>query len=134
MPGMIAFPDIDPVAIQLGPLKVYWYGLMYLVGIVTAWWLTRARMRSGRYPGWNDEQLADLTFYVALGVILGGRFGSVMFYNFKGFIADPLMLLRIWEGGMSFHGGLLGVLIAAWLFGRKPGRSFLGIVLILFMV
>ena len=74
---MIAYPDIDPVVFELGPLKIYWYGLMYLGGILAAWWLTRGRMRSGRYPGWNDEQLADLTFYIALGVILGGRVGSI---------------------------------------------------------
>jgi len=119
---MLNYPQIDPVAISLGPLKIHWYGLMYLVAFGAAWWLGRLRAR--RSPGWNDEQISDLIFYGALGVVLGGRIGYTLFYNFGHFIDDPLSIFRIWEGGMSFHGGLLGVLVAMWLFGRKYKHSF----------
>ncbi|MDX1595155.1 MAG: prolipoprotein diacylglyceryl transferase [Gammaproteobacteria bacterium] len=122
---MLTAPQIDPVAIQIGPLAVRWYGLMYLVGFLLAWWLGRRRARRSGLLG--PEQVDDLIFYAALGVILGGRFGYVIFYGFEQLLADPLYLLRIWEGGMSFHGGLLGVLVAAWLFGRKHGLGFFGV-------
>lgn len=124
---MLIYPDIDPVAIALGPLKIHWYGLMYLVGIGGAWLLARTRLeRLG--PQWNQEKLSDLVFWVACGVVLGGRFGYVVFYNFEQFLADPLWLLRIWEGGMSFHGGLLGVLLAIGWFARKTGTRFFELV------
>jgi phosphatidylglycerol:prolipoprotein diacylglycerol transferase len=122
---VLTAPQIDPVAIQLGPLAVRWYGLMYLVGFFAAWWLGRRRARQDG-SGWRVEQVDDLIFYAALGVILGGRVGYVFFYGFDQLLADPLYLLRIWQGGMSFHGGLLGVLVAAWLFGRKHGFGFFG--------
>ena len=118
-------PQIDPIAIQLGPLAIRWYGLMYLFGFAAAWWLGRRRARRAG-SGWRAEQVDDLVFYAALGVILGGRVGYVLFYGFEQLLADPLYLLRIWQGGMSFHGGLLGVLVAAWLFGRKHGFGFFG--------
>jgi phosphatidylglycerol:prolipoprotein diacylglycerol transferase len=118
-------PQIDPIAIQLGPLAIRWYGLMYLIGFAAAWWLGRRRARRPG-SGWRAEQVDDLVFYAALGVILGGRVGYVLFYGFEQLLADPLYLLRIWQGGMSFHGGLLGVLVAAWLFGRKHGFGFFG--------
>lgn len=118
-------PQIDPIAIQLGPLAIRWYGLMYLIGFAAAWWLGRRRARRDG-SGWRAEQVDDLVFYAALGVILGGRVGYVLFYGFEQLLADPLYLLRIWQGGMSFHGGLLGVLVAAWLFGRKHGFGFFG--------
>ena len=121
---MIEYPNIDPVLLSLGPLKIHWYGLMYLVGIVLGWWLLRARVRSGRHAGWTENQLMDFIVAVALGVIIGGRIGSVLFYNFGEFLRDPLMLLRIWEGGMSFHGGLLGVLVAVLWFARRTGHRF----------
>jgi phosphatidylglycerol:prolipoprotein diacylglycerol transferase len=120
---MLNAPQIDPIAIQLGPLAVRWYGLMYLAGFLAAWWLGRRRARRDG-SGWNAMQVDDLIFYGALGVILGGRVGYVIFYGFDQWLDDPLYLLRIWQGGMSFHGGLLGVLVAAWLFGRRHGFGF----------
>ena len=120
---MLQYPQIDPVAIAVGPLKIYWYGLTYLVGFAAGWWLGRLRSRKPWSPV-NEEQVGDLLFYLALGVILGGRFGYVIFYNFDVFLADPLWLLRVWEGGMSFHGGLLGVMLGMWWYGRKIGAGF----------
>ena len=117
------FPEFDPVALQLGPLAVRWYGLMYLAGFAAAWWLGRTRARR---PGAviSVVQMDDLLFYAALGVILGGRLGYTLFYDFAGWLADPVQILRVWEGGMSFHGGLLGVLIAMAWYGRRIGRPF----------
>lgn len=120
---MLQYPDIDPVAVAIGPLQIHWYGLTYLVGFVAGWWLGRIRTRKPWSPI-NKEQMDDLLFYLALGVILGGRFGYVVFYNFDAFLADPLWLFRVWEGGMSFHGGLLGVMFAMWWYGRKVGSGF----------
>lgn len=120
---MLQHPQIDPVAISLGPLKIHWYGLTYLAGFAIGWWLGRLRARRPGSP-LNEEQVSDLLFYIALGVILGGRFGYVIFYNFDQFLADPVWLLRVWEGGMSFHGGLIGVILAMWWYGRKLGCGF----------
>ncbi|MCG8518962.1 MAG: prolipoprotein diacylglyceryl transferase [Pseudomonadales bacterium] len=120
---MLRHPQFDPVAISVGPLKVHWYGLTYLVGFLVGWWLGRLRTRRPWSP-LNEEQMGDLLFYIALGVILGGRFGYVVFYNFDQFLADPLWLFRVWEGGMAFHGGLLGVMVAMWWYARKIGRTF----------
>lgn len=119
-------PDIDPVAIHLGPLKVHWYGLMYLVGFIGAWWLgTRRARRTG--SGWRPEEVADFIFFGALGVILGGRLGYVIFYNLAYYLAHPLEVFYIWSGGMSFHGGLLGVIAAMWLYAHKTRRSFFAV-------
>jgi len=120
---MLNYPNIDPVALQLGPLAVHWYGLMYLVGFAAAWWLGNRRAKQP-HSGWTSEMVSDLIFYGAVGVILGGRIGYKLFYDFSGFVADPVSLLKIWEGGMAFHGGLLGVIIALWLFARKYKKSF----------
>ncbi|OOZ38784.1 prolipoprotein diacylglyceryl transferase [Solemya pervernicosa gill symbiont] len=120
---MLTYPNIDPVALALGPVKIHWYGLMYLIGFAAAWWLGRFRARKAD-SGWKVEQIDDLIFYAALGVILGGRIGYILFYNFANFIDNPLILIRIWEGGMSFHGGLLGVLVSMLLFGRKVEKGF----------
>lgn len=117
---MLQYPEIDPVAIALGPLKIHWYGIMYLIGFAGAWWLGKKRAKR---LGWSDEQISDLIFYGAVGVVLGGRFGYVFFYNFDRFLADPLWLFQVWEGGMSFHGGLLGVILAMLLFARKVKAS-----------
>lgn len=120
---MLTYPNIDPVAIALGPLKIHWYGLMYLIGIGGAWWLASRRLQ--RFdPSWSKETLSDLVFWVALGVILGGRLGYVLFYDLAAYIDNPALVLRIWEGGMSFHGGFIGVMLAVWLFGRKHNKSF----------
>ena len=108
--------DINPIALKLGWIEIHWYGLMYLLGFAIAWMLGLRRLKR---LGWHPQQLSDLLFWIIVSVILGGRIGYVIFYNFAAFLADPLMLFRIWEGGMSFHGGLLGVMIAIWLFSRK---------------
>lgn len=113
---MLIYPEIDPVAISLGPLQVHWYGLTYLVGFLAAWWL--ARRRADRI-GLTKDQVGDLLFYSAVGVILGGRLGYALFYHFDRVLADPLWLFKVWEGGMAFHGGFLGVVVAVWLFARK---------------
>ncbi|MFZ0468571.1 MAG: prolipoprotein diacylglyceryl transferase, partial [Thiogranum sp.] len=115
---MLTYPDISPVAISLGPLAIHWYGLTYLVGFIGVWVLGGVRARKPG-SGWKAEEIPDMLFYGALGVILGGRIGYMFFYHFDLLVADPLVLLRIWQGGMSFHGGMLGVFIAMWLYGRK---------------
>lgn len=120
---MLVHPEIDPVILQVGPLAVRWYGLMYLIGFVGGWWLGRYRARQGNSV-LTEEAVNDLVFYVAMGVVLGGRIGYTLFYNLPGFLSDPFSLLRIWEGGMSFHGGLLGVLVAMGLFARRQGLTF----------
>ncbi len=120
---MLTYPDIDPVAISIGPIKVHWYGLMYLVGFAGGWWLGHRRARR---PGslWSTQAFDDLLFYVVLGVVAGGRLGYVLFYDLDRLLADPLMLLYVWQGGMSFHGGLIGVMLAMWLYGRRQRRGF----------
>lgn len=123
---MIPYPNIDPVAISLGPLQIHWYGLMYVVGFGSVWYLSRKKTKSST-ASLTPKEVEDLIFYGALGAILGGRIGYMLFYNFSAFVADPLQLLRIWEGGMSFHGGLIGVFIALWWIGKKIGRGLLGL-------
>ncbi len=120
---MFVHPDFDPIAFSLGPLHIRWYGLMYLLGFAAGWALGRHRAQQPG-SGWKPEQVDDLVFYVALGVILGGRVGYILFYNFDAFVHNPLVLFRIWEGGMSFHGGLLGVLGAMALYARKLHKGF----------
>ena len=120
---MIAYPEIDPVVVALGPLKIHWYGLMYLLAFASVWWLGKRRAvlpQSIIRP----DQIDDLVFYGALGVVLGGRIGSVFFYNLDSFISNPLYLFKIWQGGMSFHGGFLGVLVAMEWYRRRIGCSF----------
>lgn len=119
---MINYPEIDPVIVSLGPLKVHWYGMMYLFGFSAAWVL--GVWRAARRESWNKDQVGDLILYGALGAVLGGRIGYILFYKFEDYVARPLDVFRVWEGGMSFHGGLLGVLVAIWLFARKTDRSF----------
>lgn len=120
---MLLYPHIDPVAFSIGPLHVHWYGLMYLLGFIGAWLL--ACYRAKRYHlDWNKEQISDLIFYASLGVIIGGRIGYMLFYNFDDFIQHPFDLFKIWQGGMSFHGGLLGVVVALLLFQRKIKKPF----------
>lgn len=117
------YPHIDPVALAIGPLQIHWYGVMYLVGFVGAWGVACLRCRNGD-RGWNTTQISDLLYYVALGVILGGRVGYMIFYDFMNFITHPLIIFKVWDGGMSFHGGLLGVMLAMWLYARNNARVF----------
>jgi phosphatidylglycerol:prolipoprotein diacylglycerol transferase len=127
---MTLLHDIDPIAVPLPfwPHGIHWYGLMYLLAFLGAWWLGTRRIRAGRLPGINEEAFGDLLFYGMLGVVLGGRIGYVLFYVFDDFLANPLMLLRINEGGMSFHGGLLGVMLAAAWWTRKHRRHFFDVM------
>ncbi|MFO1048036.1 MAG: prolipoprotein diacylglyceryl transferase [Geminicoccaceae bacterium] len=119
----IPFPPIDPVLISLGPFAIRWYALAYILGIVLGWRLVR---RIVQRPGWRvtPEAVDDLVFYVTLGVILGGRLGYVLFYQPDHYLDRPLELLAVWRGGMSFHGGLIGVLVATFLFARRRGLAF----------
>jgi phosphatidylglycerol:prolipoprotein diacylglycerol transferase len=121
---VIEYANFDPVAIQLGPLAVRWYGIMYLVGFSAAWWLGHRRAARPGAPV-TAAQMDDLVFYGALGVILGGRLGYMLFYGRDQLAANPLAILRIWEGGMSFHGGLLGVVVAMALYARQAKLAFL---------
>lgn len=118
---MLVYPGFDPVALELGPLKVRWYGLTYLVAFAVAWWLARRRAAQ---PGstWKVVDVDDFLFFAMLGVIVGGRIGYTLFYGMEFWLQDPLYLLRVWEGGMSFHGGLIGVLVALAVFAKRRGR------------
>lgn len=124
--GFIQFPNIDPVLIAIGPISIRWYGLMYLVGFVFAMWLANRRADKPN-SGWTREQVSDLLFAGFLGVVIGGRVGYVLFYNFDLFLQDPLYLFKVWTGGMSFHGGLLGVISAMFWYARKNNRTFVGV-------
>jgi phosphatidylglycerol---prolipoprotein diacylglyceryl transferase len=118
---MIVYPGFNKIAFSIGPVKVHWYGIMYLLGFAGGWWL--GRRRAAR-PGstWKPNDVDDLIFYSMLGVILGGRIGYVLFYGLQFWADDPWYPLKIWEGGMSFHGGLLGVITALTLFAWRRGR------------
>ncbi len=120
---MIAYPQIDPIAFSLGPVQVHWYGIMYLVGFAAGWALLSWRAKKPN-SGWDSEQVSDLIFYGAMGVILGGRIGYCLFYNLPFYIDNPLHVFYVWDGGMSFHGGAIGVLVALWLFARKTGKGY----------
>ena len=119
---MLRYPDISPIAFSIGPVKVHWYGIMYLLGFAGAWWLARRRAAA---PGstWKANDVDDLIFFAMLGVILGGRIGYVLFYGMSFWASDPWYPIKIWEGGMAFHGGLLGVVVALTLFAWRRGRS-----------
>lgn len=122
----LSFPQIDPIIFSIGPIALRWYGLMYLIGFVAALFL--ANRAADKSKGlWTREQVSDLLFYAFLGVVLGGRVGYVLFYQFELFLSDPTYLFKIWEGGMSFHGGLLGVISAVFLFARKTNKHYLAV-------
>ena len=121
---MLIHPQFDPVAIHLGPLAVRWYGLMYLAGFMAFLWLGKARARTQPWHDMTAVDLDDVLFYGVLGVVLGGRLGQVIFYDPGYYLAHPLDILAVWKGGMSFHGGFLGVLVAMWVWGRQQGKTF----------
>jgi phosphatidylglycerol:prolipoprotein diacylglycerol transferase len=121
---MLNYPEIDPIIFAIGPLAVRWYGLMYVLGFVGAWMLVRNRAQQS-WSVIKPEQVDDLIFYGMLGVIVGGRLGYSLVYGWEYWLDDPLYVFKITKGGMSFHGGLVGVIFAMWLFGRKIGRSML---------
>ncbi len=116
------YPAINPVALDLGFIQVYWYGLMYLVAFLSAYML--ANYRAKKSDNWSSQQVEDLIFYGAIGVVVGGRLGYMLFYNLSNFISDPLMFFALQSGGMSFHGGFLGVILALVLFNKKYHKSF----------
>jgi len=118
---MLTFPNIDPVLVQLGLVAIHWYGVMYLLAFGSALWLGNRR---AAVAGFTKDQVSDMIFFGAIGVVLGGRFGYILFYQFEAFLAQPSMLLRVWEGGMSFHGGLLGVIVSTLWFARKHQVKF----------
>lgn len=120
----LPFPAIDPIAIELGPLAIRWYALAYLTGLLGGWWYLRFLAR--RTPGGpNDVQVDDFLVWATLGVVLGGRLGYVLFYKPSYYLANPLDILKVWQGGMAFHGGVLGVIVAIYLFSRLRKLSFL---------
>ena len=127
MPHPLVHPQFDPVAFQLGPLAVRWYGLMYLIGFVLFVVLGKYRARQNLLTGWHPRDVDDMLFYGVFGVILGGRLGYVLFYKPAYYFAHPLEILALWQGGMSFHGGFLGVLIAMTLFARNRQRRWLDV-------
>lgn len=115
---MLTHPGFDPIALRLGPLAIHWYGLMYLLGFWGGWWLLLKRGPRVQ-PPLSRDAVSDLVFYVVMGVILGGRLGYTLFYNLPAFLDNPVTLVKIWEGGMSFHGGLLGVIVAYFFYAAK---------------
>jgi phosphatidylglycerol:prolipoprotein diacylglycerol transferase len=125
---MLIHPQFDPIALQLGPLAIHWYGLMYLIGFLGGLWLGKWRARQRPAAGWREAEVDDLLFYAALGVILGGRLGYVVFYQPAYFLSHPLEIAYLWQGGMSFHGGFLGVLAAMAFFAKKTGKRWLAIM------
>jgi phosphatidylglycerol:prolipoprotein diacylglycerol transferase len=136
---MLQYPALDPIAFTIpigplsigtmtvGPFNVHWYGIMYLLAFVSAWLIAMQRAKAP-YAAVNKSQVENLITYGAFGVILGGRFGYVLFYNFEEFLRDPLWLFRVWEGGMSFHGGLIGVIVAMFIYSYRINRSFISVM------
>ncbi len=122
---MLTYPNINPVALQVGPVAIHWYGLMYLVGFVIAW--TLGVLRARKTSEWNSQLVSELIFYSAVGVLIGGRIGYILFYDFPGFIENPLLIFKIWEGGMSFHCGLLGVIGALSLYCHNFKKHFFAV-------
>ncbi|NLZ40451.1 MAG: prolipoprotein diacylglyceryl transferase, partial [Comamonadaceae bacterium] len=124
---MLVHPQFDPVAVSLGPIQVHWYGLTYVVAFGLFYWLASRRVRLPQFAahGWTRRDVEDMLFYGMLGVVLGGRLGYVLFYKAGYYLAHPAEVLMVWHGGMSFHGGLLGVMVAMALLARARRRSFL---------
>jgi len=123
----LVHPQFDPIAIQIGPVSVRWYGLMYLLAFVGGLLLGRLRIKLRPNQGWSYRDLDDLLFYCVLGVVLGGRLGYVLFYKPSEYLSDPIRILYVWEGGMSFHGGFLGVVLAMLWYARRSHRRWLDV-------
>lgn len=128
---MFVYPEINPIAFSLGPIHIAWYGLMYLLGFVAAYWLAMKRTKKDWSPLVN-EQIEDLIFYSAVGVIVGGRLGYMLFYDTESLISDPIPWLarvpQVWQGGMSFHGGFIGVIVAARIFSSNVKVDFVSLI------
>lgn len=124
---MLIHPQFDPVALAIGPLAIRWYGLMYLTAFMLVLVLGRLRIKQHPDSGWRTKDLDDVLFYGVLGTVLGGRLGYVLFYKLSYYLAHPIEIFYVWEGGMSFHGGFLGVIFAMWLFARRTGKPWLAI-------
>ncbi len=124
--AQLPYPKIDPIFFQIGPLAFRWYGLMYLFGLGGAYWLIKARAATKQIP-LNPQQLSDLIVFAAFGVFIGGRLGYVLFYNLPFYLENPLKIFAVWEGGMSFHGGLLGVCVALVIFCKRRAFSMASI-------
>jgi phosphatidylglycerol---prolipoprotein diacylglyceryl transferase len=122
---MLTHPQFDPIAVSLGPMAIRWYGLMYVLAFTMFWFLGKYRIRTQPHQGFDEKQLEDMLFYGVLGVVLGGRLGYVLFYKFSYYLGNPIDIFKVWQGGMSFHGGFLGVLIAMWWFARKSGKRWM---------
>ncbi len=122
---MLFYPYINPIAFSMGPIHIYWYGLMYLFALLTVWAVSVWRVKG--VNTWTRAQVNDLIFFGALGIVLGGRLGYMLFYQFSTLIHSPMILIKVWQGGMSFHGGLLGVLFALWWFARQYQKSYIAV-------
>lgn len=120
---MLQHPNFNPIAFEIGPFTVAWYGIMYLLAFLMGWWLAKYRAAKPG-SGWQPDEIGDIVFYIVVGVIVGGKLGSALFYQTEQLLSDPLSALNPMRGGMSFHGGFIGVLVAFWLYGRSTKRSF----------
>lgn len=121
---MLLYPKINPIALSIGPLDIHWYGIMYILSFFAAWLLAKVRIKRNNNFAMSKDELSDLIFYLALGVILGGRVGYILFYGWQQVAIDPWFIFKIWQGGMSFHGGLLGVIIAIFVYSKKIKWTF----------
>lgn len=123
---MLTYPTMNPIAFHIGSWPVYWYGMMYLVGFSLGWGFLALRLSFSR-RGFTQNELSDIIFYTALGAIIGGRLGYMLFYDWRVLFSDPLLIFKTWKGGMSFHGGLLGVMAALMIYSRKINKPFLAV-------
>ncbi len=124
---MLRYPEINNIAIQIGQIKIHWYGISYIAGFAIAWWLAKTRIKKMDHH-WNNETIGDFIFYCAIGAIVGGRLGYILFYSPQVLFHDPWFIFKTWHGGMSFHGGLLGVVISLFLFARKMKLTLIELI------